>query len=702
MKKLSVLMLIIMMLSVFLASCGPQATPEPTPVPPTEVPPTEVPPTPEPEPTEVPPTPMPENRLQVTGLVMNAVDFTINEMRGLGPYDLEIEGTTYNGFRLSDVFGYVIPETAAGTVVFTAEDGYSFELSLADLQACADCFLVLTNENDVELVMPGFEKKYWMTQVRVIEFKADPFAALDAAYAEFLANMVSYNTIGLEALNASLVENPPYLLDVRKVSEVEENGYIPGSVLMPLDELGENLAYLPEQDQPIVSYCGSGWRCTIALTGLGALGWDVKGLKQDSFGGWVNAGYAVEEGVPPAPEAMNSVELDENVASYVTDMFANVPEGFGVLTAENLNTALAENPDLILIDVRKDSELMERGYIESENWIHIPLEQFIEMKGMWPADTEAPIAIYCGSGHRSTIAMTILWTYGYTDVTSLKGGFGAWAEAGFPYTMGVYEKLDAAYSDFLANMVAYGTLGLDPFNAMLVENPPYILDVRQTDEVEGSGHIPGAVLIPLRELGENYAYLPEQDTQIVSYCGSGWRCTIAMTGLEALGWDVLSLKGNSFGGWVEAGYATEEGLPEPYETMNSVELDEDLAVLIGNTFANIPDGWGVITSDQLTATLADNPEVYLIDVRTQAEVDEKGVIEAANWQFIPLEEFIAQRSAWPADKATEIVVYCGSGHRSTIAMTMLWSYGYTDVLSLKGGFGAWADAGYPVGEYVAP
>jgi rhodanese-related sulfurtransferase len=36
-----------------------------------------------------------------------------------------------------------------------------------------------------------------------------------------------------------------------------------------------------------------------------------------------------------------------------------------------------------------------------------------------------------------------------------------------------------------------------------------------------------------------------------------------------------------------------------------------------------------------------------------------------------------------------------------MAMTILWAYGYEDVLSLKGGFGGWADAGYPVVELEA-
>ena len=114
------------------------------------------------------------------------------------------------------------------------------------------------------------------------------------------------------------------------------------------------------------------------------------------------------------------------------EMLHNVPEGFGVITADDLNIALAENPDLILIDVRRDEELAENGVIEAENWIHIPLEDFIAQKDQWPEDLDAPIVVYCGSGHRSTIAMTIFWSYGYTDVHSLKGGFGDWTKAGYP------------------------------------------------------------------------------------------------------------------------------------------------------------------------------------------------------------------------------------------------------------------------------
>ena len=114
------------------------------------------------------------------------------------------------------------------------------------------------------------------------------------------------------------------------------------------------------------------------------------------------------------------------------EMLQNIPEGYGVITADDFAAKLIENPDLHVIDVRRTEELEENGVIEAENWVHIPLEDFVNSQDLWPEDPDTPIVVYCGSGHRSTLAMTILWSYGYSDVHSLKGGFGAWVDAGYP------------------------------------------------------------------------------------------------------------------------------------------------------------------------------------------------------------------------------------------------------------------------------
>lgn len=48
------------------------------------------------------------------------------------------------------------------------------------------------------------------------------------------------------------------------------------------------------------------------------------------------------------------------------------------------------------------------------------------------------------------------------------------------------------------------------------------------------------------------------------------------------------------------------------------------------------------------------------------------------------------------DKSTPLVLYCGGGFRSALAGDVLQLMGYSDVLSLAGGYTAWVNAGLPL------
>lgn len=45
---------------------------------------------------------------------------------------------------------------------------------------------------------------------------------------------------------------------------------------------------------------------------------------------------------------------------------------------------------------------------------------------------------------------------------------------------------------------------------------------------------------------------------------------------------------------------------------------------------------------------------------------------------------------------TELILYCGGGFRSALAAETLQKMGYTNVISMDGGFRGWKDAGYPI------
>jgi rhodanese-related sulfurtransferase len=48
------------------------------------------------------------------------------------------------------------------------------------------------------------------------------------------------------------------------------------------------------------------------------------------------------------------------------------------------------------------------------------------------------------------------------------------------------------------------------------------------------------------------------------------------------------------------------------------------------------------------------------------------------------------------DHTAEIVLYCGGGYRSALAADNLQKMGYTNVISMDGGFRVWKESGYPI------
>jgi len=121
------------------------------------------------------------------------------------------------------------------------------------------------------------------------------------------------------------------------------------------------------------------------------------------------------------------------------------------------------------------------------------------------------------------------------------------------------------------------------------------------------------------------------------------------------------------------------------------DLPDELGTFAGLVHA--PDGSGAKLA-AIVVCHAGDP--------AQAEIDLKGQIEGENSLTIPIEEIVARRNEWPADRDAPIVVYSGSGHRGSMVMTILRTYGYSDVRSLWGGLGAWVEAGYPAAGLPTP
>lgn len=97
-----------------------------------------------------------------------------------------------------------------------------------------------------------------------------------------------------------------------------------------------------------------------------------------------------------------------------------------------------------------------------------------------------------------------------------------------------------------------------------------ILDVRQPGEYQ-EGHIAGAKLVPMGELGDRLGEL-ERDKPVLVYCAIGGRSRVAAQLLAGKGFDkVLNLKGGikAWNGWTGFG-DYEQGL-ELFEDLESLE-----------------------------------------------------------------------------------------------------------------------------------
>jgi molybdopterin/thiamine biosynthesis adenylyltransferase/rhodanese-related sulfurtransferase len=90
----------------------------------------------------------------------------------------------------------------------------------------------------------------------------------------------------------------------------------------------------------------------------------------------------------------------------------------------------------ILVDVREKDEYLE-GYIPGARWIP---RGFLELRiEEQVPEKNSDVILYCAGGTRSALAAKSLAELGYSNVSSLAGGFSAWKRAGLafdrPYVM---------------------------------------------------------------------------------------------------------------------------------------------------------------------------------------------------------------------------------------------------------------------------
>jgi hydroxyacylglutathione hydrolase len=145
---------------------------------------------------------------------------------------------------------------------------------------------------------------------------------------------------------------------------------------------------------------------------------------------------------------------------------------------------------------------------------------------------------------------------------------------------------------------------------------------------------------------------------------------------------------------------TEEGRDEEVVTrLARVGFDNTMGYLKGGLKAWLQSGREIDRIDSIPAKefarRAKVQKLTTIDVRKPGEFEAEHVKEATS---IPL-DFLNSRLA-EIPKEGEVYVYCAGGYRSMIAVSILKSRGWNNLIDVKGGFKAIAETDVPCTDYV--
>ena len=349
-----------------------------------------------------------------------------------------------------------------------------------------------------------------------------------------------------------------FLVDVREVSEFAE-GAIPGAINVPIRTLVQNLDQIPS-DKPVIVYCASGHRASMANALLHLAGLDNVRVFMAGYGAWEEAHESAAGDVPAEVAAALDSNLD--VVAAADAMLSAIPEGFYSVGNADKFADMMEASSPFVIDVREESEYAE-GHVPGA--VNIPLRTLAANLDKIP--TDQPVVIYCGSGHRAGLALASLLMLGFDNVKSFPGGWAAWSAAGKEVStegtvaesvseVNVDPELLAVVDEFLVNIPeGFLSVGSAEKAIAAIEAGAAVIDVREESEF-AEGHVAGAVNIPIRTLAANLDKVPS-DVPVVVYCASGHRAGMSTAALQMMGFTNVRSFPAGYGAWEDAGGAIE-------------------------------------------------------------------------------------------------------------------------------------------------
>ncbi len=196
--------------------------------------------------------------------------------------------------------------------------------------------------------------------------------------------------ISIKEFKKLITEQDVIVLDTRPVNSFTE-GFIPGSIFIGLEgRFAEWAGTILPFDKPIILITEPKKEIE-SVTRLARVGFDkMIGYLQGGYTAWVEANEKID--------LIIDVEADE--------LIMDIPH----------------DPNLTIVDVRKESEFIE-GHLE--NALNLPLHEMTNITELAQFEDDQNLYIHCAGGYRSVIASSLLKRQGIHNLRNVLGGWNS-------------------------------------------------------------------------------------------------------------------------------------------------------------------------------------------------------------------------------------------------------------------------------------
>ena len=349
------------------------------------------------------------------------------------------------------------------------------------------------------------------------------------------------------------------------------------------------------------------------------------------------------------------------------------------IDAAALKKMIKDGKELALLDVREDGQFGEGHLLLTVPVPYSMLEA--RLHTLLPRRAVRTVLVDDGDGVAERAA-TRMAAIGYTDVSILDGGVGAWKKAGYVIFKGVNVP-SKAFGEVVEHAAHTPSITAAELNAMFEKNEDIVVVDGRTPEEYKRMSIPNGISVPNAELVYRiHDIAPSPKTTVVVNCAGRTRSIIGAQTLRNAGIPnkVVALRAGTMG-WRLAGFELDHGASRKYPDVSAKGMAEAKACAeaMAKKFGVRKVDLGAI--DRWRGEK--DRSLYVLDVRS-AEEYAAGHLPGA--LHAPGGQLVQGTDNWVGARGARVVLTDDTEIRAITAAHWLVQMGW-DVHVLQGGIG---------------